>query len=89
MAVTVIDCSLPVSRSVADTLTMPSALMSKVTSTSISPAGALRRPLRMNSPSSSFSSALALSPWKTTIFTEVWFSRIVVKVWLALVGMVD
>ncbi len=88
MAVTVIDCSLPVSRSFAWTDTMPSALISNVTSTSTWPAGARRRPVRMNSPKSSFSSARRDSPCRTKIFTAVWFSRTVVNGLLRDVGTV-
>ena len=88
MAVTVMLCSRPVSRSLALTLTMPSTEIEKVTSTSTCPRGARRKPLRMNSPSISFSAALSLSPWSTRIFTEVWLSRTVVKTWPARVGIV-
>jgi hypothetical protein len=42
--------------------------------------GARRRPVRMNSPSSSFSSARLDSPCMTRIFTAVWLSRTVVKI---------
>jgi hypothetical protein len=74
--------------SLAETETMPSELISNVTSISTSPLGALRRPVRMNSPSSSFSSARSLSPCSTRIFTDVWLSFTVVKMWLAWVGTV-
>ncbi len=42
----------------------------------------------MNSPSSSFSSARSLSPCMTTIFTAVWLSRLVVKIFVRCVGTV-
>ena len=67
---------------------MPSALISKVTSISTLPFAARRRPVRMNSPRSSFSSARSLSPCMTTIFTAVWFSRLVVKIFVRWVGTV-
>ena len=72
-----IDCSRPVSLSRADTETMPSELISKVTSISTSPRGARRSPERMNSPRSSFWWASSLSPCRTMIFTVVCPSRLV------------
>ena len=42
----------------------------------------------MNSPRSSFSSALLLSPCMTRIFTAVWLSRLVVKIFVRCVGTV-
>jgi hypothetical protein len=42
----------------------------------------------MNSPSSSFSFARLLSPCMTRIFTAVWSSRLVVKIFVRLVGTV-
>ena len=79
VALTVIDCSLPVWRSRAETLTMPLASMSKETSISGSPFLSCRMPWRMNSPSRSFSAACSDSPWSTRILTAVWLSRVVVK----------
>ena len=67
---------------------MPSALMSKITSMSTWPRGAARRPVSMNSPSSSFSTETSLSPCSTVILAEVWSSLTVVNTWCALVGTV-
>ena len=58
-----VDDCCPVSRSRAVTSTMPSALISKVTSMATSPRRALRKPENSNWPSSSFSSAWRDSPW--------------------------
>src|SRR6267378_2197327 len=88
LAVTVMLCRSPVCTSSAETETMPSALMSKMTSMSTSPRFALRSPVIMNSPSSSFWAAISLSPCSTVIFAEVWSSLTVVKTWWALVGTV-
>src|SRR6266540_3141734 len=88
VAVTVIDCCWPVSTSRADTPTIPSALISKVTSMDNSPRRAGRIPSRMNSPSSSLSMARSLSPWSTAIRTETWLSCTVVKRCVSLVGTV-
>src|SRR5207237_563175 len=70
-AVTVMLCLRPVCTSMAETETMPSAEMSKMTSMSTSPRLALRSPVIMNSPSSSFWAAISLSPCSTVIFAEV------------------
>jgi hypothetical protein len=59
--------SSPVSRSFADTLKMPSLSISNATSTSTSPAGALRIPSSAKSCRRSFSLARGLSPWSTTM----------------------
>ena len=61
---------------------MPSALISKVTSISTVPLGARRRPVRMNSPRSSLAEASSFSPCMTMIFTAVWLSRLVVKIFV-------
>ncbi len=87
-AVTVIDCCWPVSLSFAETETMPSELMSKVTSISTSPRVASRSPVRMNSPKSSFWCASSLSPCSTMIFTVVWLSFEVLNTSVAEVGTV-
>src|SRR5438552_3041738 len=81
LAVTVMLWRRPVFTSSAETETMPSALMSKMTSMSTSPRLALRSPVNMNSPSSSFWVAISLSPCSTVIFAEVWSSFTVVKTW--------
>ncbi len=52
------------------------------------PAGAGGMPVSMNSPSSSFSSAISRSPWNTRTWTEVWLSAAVVKIFDSSVGMV-
>jgi len=70
-AVTVMLCLRPVCTSMAETETMPSAEMSKMTSMSTSPRLALRSPVIMNSPSSSLWAAISLSPCSTVIFAEV------------------
>ena len=88
VAVTVIDCCRPVSTSLAETPTMPSALMSKVTSMPTSPRRAGRMPSSTNSPRSSFSMARSFSPCSTAMRTEVWLSATVVKRWVWLVGTV-
>ena len=62
-------CSLPVALSLAETLTMPLASMSKVTSICGMPRGAGGMPTRSNWPSSLLSAASSRSPWKTRIVT--------------------
>src|SRR5579883_550581 len=62
-------CSLPVALSLAETLTMPLASMSKVTSICGTPRGAEGMPMRSNWPSSLLSAAISRSPWKTRIVT--------------------
>ena len=81
-------CSLPVALSLADTLTMPLASMSKVTSTCGIPRGAGGRPTRSNWPSTLLSAAISRSPWNTRMVTAVWLSSAVEKIWLFLVGIV-
>ena len=81
-------CSLPVALSLAETLTMPLASMSKVTSICGMPRGAGGMPTRSNWPSSLLSAAISRSPWKTRMVTAVWLSSAVEKVWLFLVGIV-
>src|SRR6266852_9233645 len=60
LEVTVMLWRSPVCTSSAETETMPSALMSKMTSMSTSPRLALRSPVIMNSPRSSFCAAISL-----------------------------
>ena len=83
-----IECSLLVALSLAWTLTMPLASMSKVTSTWGTPRGAGGMPTRSNWPSSLLSWAMGRSPWNTRMVTADWLSSAVEKVWLRLVGMV-
>ena len=83
----VIDCSLPVPLSLAETCTMPLASMSKVTSTCGMPRGAGAMPVSSNVPSGLLSRVNSRSPWKTWIATDGWLSSAVVKVSLRLVGM--
>ena len=61
--VIVIDCSLPVPRSLAETCTMPLASMSKVTSICGTPRGAGGRPVSSNMPSFLLYDAISRSPW--------------------------
>ena len=81
-------CSLFVALSLAVTLTMPFASMSKVTSTCGMPRGAGGMPTRSNWPSSLLSAAISRSPWKTRMVTAVWLSSAVENTWLFLVGIV-
>ncbi len=76
----VIFCSLLVALSFAITFRMPLASMSKVTSICGTPRGAGGMPISWNTPSSRLSFAMARSPWKTLISTEVWLSAAVEKV---------
>ena len=84
----VIFCSLLVPLSLALTLTMPLASMSKVTSICGTPRGAGGICSRLNWPSSLLSPAISRSPWKTRIVTAFWLSSAVEKIWLFLVGIV-
>jgi len=52
------------------------------------PAGAGGMPESWNAPSSSFSSAISRSPWKTRTLTEVWLSAAVVNTFDSSVGIV-
>src|SRR5579871_5834058 len=63
------DCCLPVPRSLAETLTMPLASMSKVTSICGTPRGAGAMPASSNMPSFLLYAAISRSPWKTWICT--------------------
>src|SRR4051794_37071502 len=86
--VMVIDCSLPVPRSLAWTWTMPLASMSKATSICGTPRGAGGRPVSSNMPSFLLYIAISRSPWNTWICTEGWLSSAVVKISERLVGIV-
>src|SRR6266404_4958893 len=81
-------CSLPVALSLADTLTMPFASMSKVTSICGIPRGDGGMPIRSNWPSILLSAAISRSPWKTRMVTAFWLSSAVENTWLFLVGIV-
>mmetsp|Transcript_37007 Transcript_37007/g.62319 ORF Transcript_37007/g.62319 Transcript_37007/m.62319 type:complete len:388 (+) Transcript_37007:1130-2293(+) len=81
-------CSLLVALSLADTLTMPLASMSKVTSICGTPRGAGGTPTRSNCPSSLLSAAISRSPCSTLMPTWVWLSAAVENTWLFFVGMV-
>src|SRR2546428_7245713 len=84
----VIFCSLLVARSLAVTLRMPLASISNVTSTCGTPRGAGGMPTSWNTPNRRLSFAMARSPWKTLISTEVWLSAAVENTSLLRVGMV-
>ncbi len=77
----------PVALSVALTLRMPSASMSKVTSICGTPRGAGGMPSRMNLPSDLLSAAIGRSPCTTWISTSRWLSEAVEKIWLLRVGI--
>ena len=83
-----IACSLPVALSLAVTLTMPLASMSKPTSICGTPRGAGGMPTRSNWPSILLSAAISRSPGTRGWLTAVWLSSAVEKVWLFLVGIV-
>ena len=87
-AVIVILASLPVPLSTADTLTIPFASISKVTSIWGIPLGAGAIPDRVNLPKVLLSAAICLSPWTIWISTEVWPSAAVENTWLFLAGIV-
>ena len=86
--VMVMCCSLPVPRSFADTLTIPFASISKVTSILGIPLLAGGIPSRRNWPSVLLSRANCLSPCVTWISTAVWLSSAVENTWLFFTGMV-
>mmetsp|Transcript_7804 Transcript_7804/g.19261 ORF Transcript_7804/g.19261 Transcript_7804/m.19261 type:complete len:253 (-) Transcript_7804:920-1678(-) len=81
-------CCLPDALSLADTLTMPLASMSKVTSICGMPRGAGGMPTKSNWPSILLSAAISRSPCSTLMPTCVWLSAAVEKVCDFLVGMV-
>ena len=79
---------LPVLLSLAETLRIPLASISKVTSIYGCPLGAIGIPESSKSPSFLLSAAISLSPWCTWIPTLVWLSAAVEKTWDFLVGIV-
>ena len=81
-------CSLPVALSLADTLRIPLASMSNVTSIWGTPRRAGAMPVRLNWPMLLFCEAMGRSPCSTWIVTSVWLSTAVEKVSLFLQGMV-
>mmetsp|Transcript_16022 Transcript_16022/g.38271 ORF Transcript_16022/g.38271 Transcript_16022/m.38271 type:complete len:305 (+) Transcript_16022:379-1293(+) len=81
-------CCLFEALSLADTLTMPLASMSKVTSICGMPRGAGGMPTRSNWPSILLSAAISRSPCSTLMPTWVWLSAAVEKVCDFFVGMV-
>mmetsp|Transcript_56072 Transcript_56072/g.128738 ORF Transcript_56072/g.128738 Transcript_56072/m.128738 type:complete len:343 (+) Transcript_56072:717-1745(+) len=81
-------CCLPDALSLADTLTMPLASMSNVTSICGMPRGAGGMPTRSNWPSILLSVAISRSPCSTLIPTCCWLSAAVEKVCDFFVGMV-
>mmetsp|Transcript_11235 Transcript_11235/g.23768 ORF Transcript_11235/g.23768 Transcript_11235/m.23768 type:complete len:450 (-) Transcript_11235:514-1863(-) len=81
-------CSFPVPLSLAETLRIPSASMSKETSIWGTPRGAGGMPTRSNSPRLLLSAAISRSPCMTLIWTCGWLSAAVLKVCCFLVGMV-
>ena len=83
----VIFCSWPVPRSLADTLTMPLASMSKVTSTCGTPRGAGAMPVSSKVPSCLLCCAISRSPWKTWMSTLGWLSSAVENTSERLVGI--
>src|SRR6478609_6795586 len=85
--VIVIFCSLPVPWSLAETLTMPLASMSKVTSIFGTPRGAGAMPVSSKVPSDLLCCAISRSPWKTWMRTEGWLSSAVLKISERFVGM--
>ena len=86
--VIVIDCSLFVARSLAETCTMPLASMSKVTSICGTPRGAGGRSTSWNLPSVLLNCDISRSPCSTWISTEGCMSSAVVNTSVRRVGMV-
>ena len=84
----VIDCSLFVARSLADTWTMPLASMSKVTSICGTPRGAGGRSTSWNLPSVLLYIAISRSPCSTWISTDGCMSSAVVNTSVRRVGIV-
>ena len=84
----VIACSLPVPLSLAVTLIIPLASISKVTSICGTPLGAGGIPTSWKRPREVLSAAIFLSPCNTLISTEGWLSAAVENTWLFLVGIV-
>ncbi len=87
-AVIVIFCSFWVAVSFAETLTIPLASMSNVTSICGMPRGAGGSPVRWNRPSGRLSRAIGRSPCSTCTSTLVWLSAAVENVSLLRVGIV-
>ena len=83
----VIDCSLLVFWSFADTCTIPLVSISKVTSIRGTPIGAGRIPVSWKVPSDLLSRVKVRSPWNTWISTESWLSSAVEKISECLVGI--
>ncbi len=81
-------CSLPVPWSLAATLMMPLASMSKVTSICGMPRGAGGIPLSWNLPRLLLPLAISRSPCRTWISTDGWLSSAVEKVSDFFVGIV-
>ena len=81
-------CSLPVALSLAPTLMMPLASMSKVTSICGTPRGAGGMSAKWNRPMVLLSFAMERSPCRTWISTLGWLSLAVEKVSDFFVGMV-
>ena len=75
-----IDCSVPVPKSLAETLTIPFASISNVTSICGIPLGAAGIPIRWNRPKVMLSLANSLSPCNTCTSTAGWLSAAVEKV---------
>ena len=83
-----IDCSLPVPLSFADTLTIPFASISNVTSICGIPRGAGGIPIKWNCPRVTLSFANSLSPCRTWISTAGWLSLAVENTSDLLAGIV-
>src|SRR5262245_43546307 len=83
-----IDCSLPVALSLAETLSIPLASMSKVTSTCGTPRGAGLMFSSRNRPRTRLSAARSRSPCKTTTSTAVWLSSAVLNTSVRRAGIV-
>ena len=86
--VMVMDCSLSVARSLADTWTMPLASMSKVTSICGVPRGAGGRLISWNLPRVLLNCDISRSPCRTWISTDGWPSSAVVNTSERWMGMV-
>ena len=84
----VIDCSLSVALSFAETFSIPLASISNETSIWGIPLGAAGIPSKLNNPNCLFSLACFLSPWTTLTVTAVWLSSAVENIWDLLVGIV-
>ena len=84
----VMDCTLSVALSLADTWTMPLASMSKVTSICGVPRGAGGRPTSWNLPSVLLNCDISRSPCRTWMSTDGWLSSAVVNTSVRWMGMV-